>query len=59
MFFMEKAINRFCRIIEDEKGKIDIILELNDRDLEILCLEKGIIPKRTLGKINIEVVKNE
>lgn len=46
---------RDCSISEDKKGKIDITLKLYESDLIKLCLQKGIIPKKSIGKINIVI----
>lgn len=48
---VEGAIN----IKENAKGKLDLIIRLKSYNIQNLLLQKGLLPKRIIGKISIEV----
>ena len=57
--FEEVEIERRILIKQNSKtGKLDLNIKLMYfEDLQDLCIEKGKLPKRIVGKINIEVLE--
>ena len=57
--FIEVEMDRKVTIIQDSKGRIKLVLHLDDIDKKDLLIEKGLIPRKLSNKIKIEVIDYE